>query len=131
MDIYNRHKPRNTDPSQRELKDALSSLATAFQKVHIVIDALDECKMDVCSELASIIQGQQLHYNIRFLVTTRPIPNVLDHLPSSSILEVRASESDVALYLGARMQDLPKFVQKDQALQEKIIVAIVSAVEGM
>jgi Cdc6-like AAA superfamily ATPase len=131
MDMYTRHKTRNTRPSQGELKDVLSFLAGAFKKVYIVIDALDECEKDVCSGLLSIIRWLQVHNNMSLLITTRPLREVLDHVPSCPVLEVRASESDVDLYLRARMQTLPKFVQTDLALQEEIITAIVSAVDGM
>jgi hypothetical protein len=127
MDMYTRHKTRNTRPSQGELKDVLSFLAGAFKKVYIVIDALDECEKDVCSGLLSIIRWLQVHNNMSLLITTRPLREVLDHVPSCPVLEVRASESDVDLYLRARMQTLPK----DLALQEEIITAIVSAVDGM
>ena len=97
----------------------------------VVIDALDECEKDVCSELLSTIRGLQLQINVSLLVTTRQLREVLDHLPSYPILEVRASESDITIYLRARMRTLPKFVQTDRALQDMIVTAIVSAVDGM
>jgi hypothetical protein len=130
-DIFTRHKARNTRMSQGELRDVLLSICGAFKKVYIVIDALDECGKDVNSELLPTIRGLQLQISVSLLVTTRQPRKVLDHVPSCPTLEVRASESDVAIYLGARMRTLPKFVQTDQALQDMIVTAIVSAVDGM
>lgn len=128
---YAKHKTRNTRHSQEELMNSLSSLARGFQKVYFVVDALDECGSTVCTELLSMIRRLQVDNNISLLVTTRPLREVLDHVPSCPTLEVRASESDVANYLKARMQTLPKFVQTDPNLQEKLITAIVAAVAGM
>lgn len=87
----------------------------------------------MCVEILSIIRELQVQdgVSLGLLSTARPLREVLDHIPSCSILEVRASEYDVALYIRARMHTLPKFVRTDQALQEKIITAIVSAVDGM
>lgn len=96
-----------------------------------MIDALDECEKGVCAEVLSIIRELQIHTSVGLLGTTRPLREVLDYVPSRAVLEVRASESDVALYLRARVHTLPKFVQIDQALQEEIMLTIVSAVDEM
>lgn len=130
-DMFTKHKARNTRPSQGELWDALLSLARAFKKVYVIIDALDECEREVCSELLSMIRRLQDTSNVSLLVTTRPLREVLDHVPSYPLLEVRASKSDVDIYLRARMQTLPKFVRTDQTLQDQIVKAVVSAVDGM
>ncbi|KAI7204219.1 hypothetical protein KC316_g1793 [Hortaea werneckii] len=131
MDVYVGHKKRNTRPTLRELKDALSSLAGALTRVHIVIDALDECNKEACSGFLPTIRELQVQRNISLLITARPLREVLDHVPSCPTLEVRASEHDVAIYLRARMQTLPNFVQADPDLQERIVTAVVSAVDGM
>ncbi|KAI7227089.1 hypothetical protein KC330_g8551, partial [Hortaea werneckii] len=131
MDVYVGHKKRNTRPTLRELKDALSSLAGALTRVHIVIDALDECNKEACSGFLPTIRELQVQRNISLLITARPLREVLDHVPSCPTLEVRASEHDVAIYLRARMQMLPNFVQTDPDLQEKIVTGVVSAVDGM
>lgn len=129
--MYTKHKDQSTRPGRSELKEALVSLLMAFTEVYLVIDALDECRKDVCHDLLSVIQEQQAKDVIRILVTTRPLGHVLARLPARPLLEIRAHDGDVAMFLKAQIGKLPKFVQNDSDLREKIIRTIVSAVDGM
>ncbi|GAB7363547.1 hypothetical protein MBLNU230_g3814t1 [Neophaeotheca triangularis] len=118
-------------PLREELKQAFSALLRAFRKVHIVLDALDECQADVREEILDVIREQQAGGSLHLLVTTRPVPNILEKFTKCPKLRVQAPDPDVARYLEANMKDLPQSVQKEQSLRELIIKTIIPAVEGI
>ena len=131
MDMYTHHRERNTRPSQEELKKALLSLFQKFTRVYVVIDALDECQRETRTQIVSTIGELQVHSHVHLLATTRPLPDILEQFAAASMLEIRASNHDVDLYIRGRMADLPRCIQKSSGLQDRVVKTIVTAVDGM
>ena len=131
QDLYKRLSSRNARPSLEELRKAFLDLAGEFIKVHIVIDALDECRQATRSDVLSLLESAQCSSIVRLLVTTRDVHGILQDTSQSTKLEVRASDADVEAYLRAAIGALPRLVQSNQDLQDEIIETLVSAVDGM
>ena len=59
--LYDQHVAKNTQPSFDELSKVADTLVRDFGRVHIVIDALDECENATrCGFLTAILQMQTL-----------------------------------------------------------------------
>ena len=131
--LYGRHKDRRTRPSLDEISGVLQSVAATYSRVFIIVDALDECQIsDGCRQrfLAGLFN---LHAKCgaNLFVTSRPISSIEKEFKGNPMLEIRASDEDVRIYLEGHMFRLPGFVVRSPDLQEEIKTDIVKAVNGM
>lgn len=99
----------------------------------IVIDALDECansrtRLKLLKEVTAL-QAQQ--ETVRFLTTSRFIPDIVAEFDGKPALEIRADDGDVRSYLEHHLEDLPLCVQRNLLLQATIVIEISRAVDGM
>ena len=102
-------------------------------KAFIVIDALDECidsktRLKLVKEFTAL-QTQQ--GKVRFLTTSRSIPDIVAEFDGTPTIEIRADDGDVRRYLKHHLEDLPLCVQRNQSLQATIVTEISRAVDGM
>lgn len=133
QDLYKRHHRRGARPSVEELTDAIESVATLYSRVFILIDALDEWKSSNTSRssILSTIFSLRSGTRANLFATARFIAEITDMFHTMPTLEIRASDEDVQKYLRGNLCQLPKFVQKDASLQERIVATILEAVQGM
>lgn len=131
--LYDDHKLRNTRPQLGEICIALLSVAKAYSRGFLVVDALDECSAsDGCrSRFLDEILNLQSKTGSNIILTSRFINDVTDRLRKETTLGIRASEQDVRKYLDKSMFELPVCVRHNQKLQEEIKSAIVKAADGM
>jgi len=130
--LYDKHKHKHTRPSLGDISTALRSLITAYSRVFIAIDALDECQTADGSrqELLTLL-NLQTTYGANLFATSRFIDEITVKFEGSISLEIRASEQDVRRYVDGNISRLPPFVERNLDLQEEIRTEIVAAVDGM
>jgi hypothetical protein len=133
MHIYNKHVNRKSRPSLDELCTALLTVCSNYARVHIVIDALDECsdQDSTRSRLIEILRDLQAKTNIRLLFTSRFIPEIKKIFRSDPTLEVRASKEDVKRYVAGQIPRLPNCIRRDDELTRAIESKISEAIDGM
>ena len=129
--LYQRHTERRTRPSFEEIQDAIQIVVAEYSKVHVIIDALDECSKDHRIQLLSMLSSLQSNANISLMATSRFGREVEKHFSCSPLLEIRADDSDVKRFVAGQMNRLPSCVQRDNELQVLIQNGISRAVEGM
>jgi hypothetical protein len=131
--LYDCHKDKRTRPSSDEISGVLQSVAAAYSRVFIIVDALDECQIsDGCRQrFLSGLFNLQVKCGINLFTTSRPILSIEKELEGNTMLEIRASEEDVRRYLEGHMFRLPGFVVRSLELQEEVKTNIVKAVDGM
>jgi hypothetical protein len=131
--LYDHCKPTNTRPSVDDISKALQSVAAEYSRVFILVDALDECRInDGCqANLLSHIFELQTKCGANLFATSRFIPDITERFEGDLILEIRANELDVQRYVEGHVDELPRFVRRDPDLQREISSAIVQAIDGM
>jgi hypothetical protein len=131
--LYDTHKDKRTRPSLDEILGALQSVAAAYSRVFIIVDALDECQVsDNCRQgFLSSLFNLQTKCGANLFATSRPILSIEKEFEGNSKLEIRASEEDVRRYLEGHMSHLPGFVARSLKLQEEVKTNIIKAVDGM
>jgi Cdc6-like AAA superfamily ATPase len=127
--LYERHASRRTRPSLEEILSALRAVVSNYSRVYVVVDALDEC-LDH-NQLLATLRDLQSGDNLSLMATSRFIPEVVHKFAHSSMLEIRAIDSDVKLFVAGQMDRLPRFVQRDDMLQKAIQDGITMAAGGM
>jgi Cdc6-like AAA superfamily ATPase len=131
--LYDRHKDKRTRPSLDEILRILQTVAAAYSRVFIIVDALDECQIsDGCRQRFLLgLFNFQVKCGANLFATSRPISSIEKEFDGNSRLEIRASEEDVRRYLDRQLFRLPGFVARSHELQEEIKTDIVNAIDGM
>lgn len=103
--LYDDHKGERGRPSFEKVFEVLQSIiGISYERVFIVVDALDECQESNNCRMR-FIEGlfilQQWGANI--MATSRPITDVTDKFEKSTWLEIRASDDDIRTYVDAQI----------------------------
>jgi carboxypeptidase C (cathepsin A) len=116
----------------QDVSDALTEAIKAFNRVFIVMDALDECQDSSLSELLPAIFAIQEACSASFLATSRPVAEIEEQFGQNQSLEIRADTNDVLLYLEANVPKvLRRSIVENQKLKKDIVGTISQAVDGM
>ena len=119
-------------PTIDEILSALQDAAANFEKVFIVIDALDECKANVRAQILNSTQCLISGSNARVLATSRPhiSPN-LYVFPNEAQLRVRASDADIERYIRSHRYEVLEFVESREVMLDETVKAVVGVVKGV
>lgn len=131
--LHEEHSKEGTKPSLEEIFRVLQSVLANYSSVYIVVDALDECPEQDgtrCQFLAKLRELQSTT-DLRLMVTSRFIPDVVNAFSAALTLEVRASKEDVKRYVAGQIPHLPKCIQRDAMLQIMVQDKITQAVDSM
>lgn len=131
QELCDYHKARNTRPSADELMKTITTFATDFKAVYIIIDALDESDRDARLSLLPALRQTQTQGNVKVCATSRPLPEITEWFTADLCLSIRASDPDLALHLRGRIGELSRCVRGDTDLQERIVSGIIQAAEGV
>ena len=130
--LWEEHTRRRTRPGLAECSRLLQSIASAFSKVFIVIDALDESSEITRDDL--IAEIQKLASRLHLMATSRHNANIEQSFSDSIQLEIQAHDADVKAYIRTQIdkrERLKKFVRADPSLQEMIETKLASKAQGM
>ena len=131
--LYEQHDKGRSRPSLKELSMILRIVAATYQRVYIIIDALDECQVLNSSQqiLLDRLFNLQANCAVNIFATSRFIPEIEEKFRGLPSLEIRASEEDVRKYIDGHILRLPSFVSRSPELQEEIKFGITKSVKGM
>lgn len=124
------NKPR-TGLDIADILRSLKELTAEYSKVFIVLDALDALPLSTTTRLVKEILTLQEETELKFFVTSRPIPHIIRIFQASTSLEIRAKEEDVMKYVGAHTHELPRFIAQGSKLQADVKWVIGRSVDGM
>ena len=131
--LYEDHSERNTRMSLQELLSVLHAELANLQPTYLVVDALDECsdKQGTRSGFMEELRKFPNSTDVRLMVTSRFVSDVMEAFPDALKLEVRASHDDVKRYVAGQVSRLPRCVRRDDDLQREVQDSIAQAVDGM
>ena len=139
LEMYGLHSSRNHDRSLSldRVQFLSQEVIGLFDRVYIVIDALDESeevdgtRTDLMSCLAEL---QAASGGLHILITSRPKQVVFDYFPGAGLLEISALDSDVQTYINERIKTerrLQRYLKQLPDLKAKILQTISSKCQGM
>ncbi|KAF1955604.1 hypothetical protein CC80DRAFT_549295 [Byssothecium circinans] len=131
--LHQRHANRGTKLSFDEILVALRDVIAHYPTVYIVVDALDECRDDdgTRRRFLARLRDLQEESDVRLMVTSRLLPDILEEFEEAMRLEVQASEEDVKRFVAGQIYRLPNCIQRDPALQDLVQSKIAEAVDGI
>ncbi|KAK3899487.1 hypothetical protein C8A05DRAFT_46455 [Staphylotrichum tortipilum] len=135
-ELYEKYASRSgLKPPVEALSDGLRSVVAEYERVWIVIDALDECqaaercRARLLDEVLALQSAQGVSANV--FATSRPISDVVQRFHGVPSLEIRASREDVESYLRGHMGELADFVARRQDLQDEVVAGVADAADGI
>ncbi|KXH49871.1 hypothetical protein CNYM01_08064 [Colletotrichum nymphaeae SA-01] len=131
--LYNTHHKRRTLRTIQETVDMLQIISSCYERVFIVVDALDECDRNARQTFLREIRRLQQRSQVNIFATTREIPEILGskEFANSISVEIRAIKEDVLRYTSDRMTHMQSFVRNNLDLQNEIRDTIAEKVNGM
>ena len=137
--FYAKHNPPDRPSigfNHDDLCYLLVEMASSFNEVMIIVDALDECgtQNKKITKLLSSLNGSEEIGNIKTLFFSRDEQEIRDVLEAYDQVSIAAESSDLRLFVGAeielriRNKDLRI---KDTSLKEDIMKRLVEGAEGM
>ena len=132
QDLYSQIWPRQ--PGWKDLLQTLQQIAEHFDKLFLIVDALDECTDP--EQLATILASLISIPNVHFFVSSRPearLENVLSALAKQTIdVEGEGTKRDIELYIRRRLQSNEDIeIALDEDLIEKVVDQLVEQAQNM
>ncbi|KAL7909425.1 ankyrin repeat protein [Trichoderma velutinum] len=129
-DLYDKHEKSRTRPSLDEITATLHSIAAAYSRTFIVIDALDECQDLSRLRLLDEIFNLQAKAGVNIFATSRINDTIRRRFDGSATVEISADERDVLAYLDGQMSLRRSDIINDD-IQDKIRAGVLKAAGGM
>jgi hypothetical protein len=110
--LHKHHADQGTKPSANEIFSALKSVVSKFLTIFVVVDALDECADGdgTRRRFLSQLQALQAGTDLRLMITSRFIFDIVAEFREALALEVRASDEDVKRFVAGQIYQLPKCI---------------------
>ncbi|KAJ6496284.1 ankyrin repeat-containing domain protein [Mycena sanguinolenta] len=131
-DLYSNHQEQRTRPSLEDMHSVLCSTASAFPRVFIVVDALDEYPEDARNVLLHRLS--LLGSRVSLMLTSRPHIDIKHAISDFEIIEIRAAENDIREYLEGQIQKsqrLSRYVRSAPDIRQALEASIVKGSDGM
>ena len=131
FDVYSK---KQSYPSLPEYIELLQMQMKSFNRVYVIIDALDECTQanGVRDDLFEGVMMLPKYASI--MITSRYIPDIESLLEGALRLDIRAHDDDVHLHVISRLKaekNWARRIKLDSGLQSRIASSVVERTHGM
>ncbi|KAF3916599.1 Ankyrin-1 [Dactylellina cionopaga] len=130
--LHAKHERGRTRPTLSEIIETMTLVITAYSKVFIVVDALDESPEFYQPQFhQEILNFQANTSKVNYFATSRYIPAITARFRNHQIWDIRASDIDLRLYLENQCKFVPGIVAEESKLHRDIVKQIVKSADGM
>ena len=135
VELYKKHSSmKEAPPDPADILELLERKIRCYHTVFVVIDALDECDNEDRTGMRLFDALKCLQPNVRLLITSRPLPDIVKEFENEPRIEIRAPDTDIRDFVRSRLEVEPrlkKHMQADTKFGELIEDAVVEKSEGM
>lgn len=133
--LYDVHRSGET-PSVHELLDILDAVLRDFEKVYIVLDAVDESSKprDELLHVLNTLANTPRFLKIKLLATSREYRDIEQALkPISVPVSMRNPllDEDIRVYVKSKLESNPKFRHWPSGLLQEVLEALSTKAQGM
>ena len=120
-----------SDLSFDTCKERLLESLNLYPKTTLVLDALDECELDIVDTLNSL--RSEARRPLKIFISSRPDPDIEALLTSSTQVGIQAKDNkdDVKRFLDKKLEQLAKRRPVFQSLQNDIADTLLARCQGM
>lgn len=133
LELYQRLKDQQRRPQQQDLEQALLNSCQDFDRVFIIVDALDECDENKHRKsFLDLIRSLRDNSSTSVFVTSRPHPeDVKKVLEGSSKIIIKADDSDLRKYISREIHCSEAVDDIDEDFKVEIIEKVVQGARQM
>jgi ATP/maltotriose-dependent transcriptional regulator MalT len=129
---YQRKPPAR--PSETEILSLLCDEIKTYDRVYVVLDALDESRNDIAIKVHhSLIHD--LPDNVSLLCTSRRIPEIMKTFAGDQLFDITAHNEDLRKYVKAFFEDTPGLcdlvARTNEVDQETVASKVLERARGM
>lgn len=128
--VYARARRIGADPAEADLLASLTDIRRALSKLFVVLDGLDEAVDDVKDELLRALPS----IGANLLITARPLPLFLHHMPLARHIEIQARTEDIAVFVQGQIRRnsrLREVLHNKHELRAKLSSRVKESSRGM
>lgn len=132
--LYKSHSPNQNRPSISDYAQLLQATVQSYDRVYVVIDALDEFSESNGTRKDLLTELQKLKPAVNTMITSRDIPSIERLLQEAARIEIRASDEDIKNYVEDRISSserITSYVKKSPDLQNRILRNVSEKASGM
>ena len=135
IDFHSLHSRKGRPIFAGNLVACLTQVIQEFERVFVVIDALDEFeegqeRNELLNSLTSLAET-----SLKVIVTSRPHPNdIRRRLSDFTSFEVEANPDDVKLFLNGTIdndEEALEIIERDESLREDVVDTLMERARGM
>ncbi|KAF1954501.1 ankyrin [Byssothecium circinans] len=133
QEICASHQKNKTRPNPKELLSIFQTAIMVHSKVFIILDALDEYHAGDpgrCLTFLEELIKMQKRARFKLFTTTRINSEIISQFGNCPMIEIRAHDEDIRMYVGTRMPELRK-IKNNLELQDKVYETILNVTDGM
>jgi ABC-type antimicrobial peptide transport system ATPase subunit len=124
---------QNEAPLQ-SLMEVVQTEISTFNRVFIVIDALDECEEQVRGGICDLLSKLNDGKNVSCLITSRNLDTIAQEIGRHRRLEITAHSKDIETYIRQRISQsnsLGRHIKRQPSLVDEIISNVITKAGGM
>ncbi len=133
LELHQRLNSQEKRPQQQEIEDALLLTCQDYDRVFIIIDALDECDVRTHRKhFLKSLETLRTKSSSRIFITSRPYPDdIKKSLESAPQIIISADDEDLQRYISRELDNSDNLEVIDEELREKIIMVVSQAAQKM
>ena len=131
-DLYLRFEAPKRQPQQQDLEQAFLLTCRDFEKIYIVIDALDECEASQRRKLLGFLYAARTRLSIRVFITSRSYSDeIIKKFDPIQRLKIEAHKSDLRRYIVQAIENSDHAEVINNDFQQQIVNKVCAAAQNM
>ncbi|KAJ7577665.1 hypothetical protein C8J56DRAFT_1113066 [Mycena floridula] len=114
--------------------EALQGQIQLYSRVYLVVDALDECSINIRDDFVSKIRSLTKSGHLNVLITSRHISAIAKEFTNETRIDLRVHDDDVLSYINYRINQesrLKTMIKRDATLEREIVTQVTQKSAGM
>ena len=123
LELYRKFTRHQRQPKQEDLEEVMVPTCEAFDRVFLVIDALDECSSERRRRVLEALKRLHEVQSISILVTSRPYPgDVMKAFEPFPKITIEASDPDIRKYVRTEIDNNHNLDDIDGDFKDEIVI---------
>ena len=133
LELHRRLSNLEKRPQQMDLEQAIVSTCEKYDRVFVIIDALDECDAkNHRKDFLKALKTLRTHSNFSIFVTSRPYPkDIKEDLKGAPQIIVGAHDDDLQRYISGEIESSDNIDEIDADFKTEIITRVSEAAQNM
>ena len=133
LELHKRLSNLEKRPQQLDLEQAIFSICEKYERVFIIIDALDECDAkNHRQDFLKALKTLRTHSNYSIFVTSRPYPeDIKEDLKGAPQIIIGAHDDDLERYISREIENSDNIDEIDADFKIEIIMRVSQAAQNM